>query len=153
MSFKSFEEIILFAIEKEKEAAEFYERLAEQDTPKHLKDTLLGFSKEEKKHQNTLEDVLNKKEKIASYQFKWIPDLKRSNYLVDVEYHKGMGYTDLLRLAMKREEVSLKLYNELMNQIENQDLLKVFKMLAQEEAGHKLKLESIYDDFMAKQGD
>ncbi|MBP1738402.1 MAG: hypothetical protein H6Q48_695, partial [Deltaproteobacteria bacterium] len=28
-----------------------------------------------------------------------------------------------------------------------------FKMLSQEEATHKLKLETIYDDYMAKMGD
>jgi len=32
-------------------------------------------------------------------------------------------------------------------------LVKVFKMLSQEEATHKLKLETIYDDYMAMMGD
>jgi len=32
-------------------------------------------------------------------------------------------------------------------------MTRLFRMLAQEEAKHKLALETIYDDFMASQGD
>jgi len=45
------------------------------------------------------------------------------------------------------------LYNDLMAQVEAKDMVQIFKMLAQEEAGHKLKLETLYDDYMAEQGD
>jgi len=54
---------------------------------------------------------------------------------------------------MKREEKSLKLYNELAGKTEKGSLAKVFQILAQEEAKHKLKLETLYDDHMAKLGD
>jgi rubrerythrin len=65
-----------------------------------------------------------------------------------------MHYTDILRLAMKREEKALQLYNELAEKAaDKQDFVNVFKMLCQEEAKHKQILETIYDDFMAEQGD
>lgn len=153
MSFESFEEIVAFAAEKEKEAVTFYNDLAKQAPNTGAKGTLEGFAKEEGKHYAMLVDLENSKEKLKSYRFEWIPDIKRSNYLVDVEYEKSMGYPELLRLAMKREEKSLKLYNELMEKADKEDLSKVFKMLCQEEAGHKLKLETMYDDYMAEQGD
>ena len=54
---------------------------------------------------------------------------------------------------MKREEKSLKLYNELAEKTDNEDLIKMFKVLSQEEAKHKLTLETLYDDYMAEQGD
>jgi rubrerythrin len=64
-----------------------------------------------------------------------------------------MTYAELLRLAMKREEKALQLYNDLASKSEKSEWVKVFKMLSQEEAKHKLKLETIYDDYMAKMGD
>ncbi|RLB96148.1 MAG: hypothetical protein DRH50_02125 [Deltaproteobacteria bacterium] len=51
------------------------------------------------------------------------------------------------------EEKSLQLYNELADETDRDELRKLFKMLCQEEAGHKLKLETIYDDYMARHGD
>jgi rubrerythrin len=70
-----------------------------------------------------------------------------------MEYHKGMAYNEILMLAMKREEKSLKLYNDFLDQAETQESQKLFKILCQEEAKHKLALETMYDDYMAKMGD
>jgi rubrerythrin len=64
-----------------------------------------------------------------------------------------MAYNELLMLAMKREEGALKLYNELLDNADNDDAKNLFKMLCQEEAKHKLALETMYDDYMAEMGD
>ena len=64
-----------------------------------------------------------------------------------------MHYTDILRLAMKKEEKALKLYNDLMKKTDNEDVIKLFQVLAQEEAKHKGFLEGLFDDYMAEQGD
>ena len=72
---------------------------------------------------------------------------------MDMDVPEDMSYADLLRLAMKREEKALKLYNELLEKAEKEELKNVFKMLCQEEAKHKLALETMYDDYMAEQGD
>ena len=90
---------------------------------------------------------------MSDYKFEWIPDIKRSNYIVDLDYEKGMPYTDILRIAMKREEKSLQLYNDLAENAEMEELKELFKMLSQEEAKHKLGLETLYDDQMEKMGD
>jgi rubrerythrin len=153
MNFNSIEEIISYAIEKEKEAAEFYEDVSRQEPFSGARETLEGFAKEERKHQTILENFNDNKEKIAKYKYKWIPDMKRSDYMVDIEYEKGMHYIDILRLAMKREEKALQLYNFLMSKTDDDDFIKLFKLLAQEEAKHKQTLETLYDDFMAEQGD
>jgi len=90
---------------------------------------------------------------LEEYKFKWIPDMKRSDYMIDLQYQDGMSYTDILRLAMKREEQALKMYNELQKKTDNAEHIKVLKVLCQEEAKHKLFLETLYDDYMAEQGD
>ena len=153
MNFESFEEIIKFAIEKENEAASFYTKAAGQEPFAAIKKALEEMSKEEKKHATLLENLGKNKESIEKYKFKWVPDLKRSDYMVDMTYKPGMPYLDILRLAMKREGVALKMYNDLQGKTDNEEHIKVFKILCQEEAKHKNYLETIYDDFMAAQGD
>ncbi|KKK77857.1 hypothetical protein LCGC14_2849370, partial [marine sediment metagenome] len=45
------------------------------------------------------------------------------------------------------------MFNDLLKQAQKEDIEKLFKILCQEEAKHKLALETLYDDFMAKMGD
>ena len=73
--------------------------------------------------------------------------------MLELEYEKGMSYTDILIVAMKLEEQSLKLYNDLAEKAKDDNLIELFKILAQEEAKHKNILETFYDDYMAEQGD
>ena len=153
MNFDSFEEIIQFAIEKEKEAMAFYEEASRQEPYSGGRETFDAFAQEEKKHQSLLEGFLKGEKSIGDYKFEWIPDMKRSNYMVDIPYEKGMPYAEMLRLAMKREEKSLALYNDLQAKADEAEVVKLFKMLSQEEAKHKLKLETLYDDYMAEMGD
>jgi len=153
MKFGSFEELVNYAIEKEKEAAAFYDEVAGQETFSGSKDMLADFANEERKHQKMLEGILSDKGKLSDYKLTWIPDMKRSNYLVEMKYQKGMHYKDILAIAMKREEKALEFYNDAGRESKNKDHAKMFKILAQEESKHKLGLEKMYDDYMAKQGD
>jgi len=111
------------------------------------------MAEEEKKHESILKNLGDNKALVEEYEFKWIPDMKRSDYMVELKYEDGMNYIDILRLAMKREELALKMYNELQKKTDNAENIKLLKVLCQEEAKHKLFLEGIYDDHMAKQGD
>jgi rubrerythrin len=155
MDFKDLNAVIDFAIEKEIEAAEFYGNASQQEQFSGKKQMLQEFSAEERKHEALLKDLKAGSigEKLDNYDYKWIVDIKRSDYVDAVEYHPGMAYHELLMLAMKREEAALKLYNELLDHSETAEQKKVFKMLCQEEAKHKLALETMYDDFMAQMGD
>lgn len=151
MVFGSVDEILKFAIDKEKEAVAFYSSLAKQATRASLKETLSNFAKEEEKHVALLSDISGNKAKIDSYQFKKITDLKISDYMVEMEYKEGMPMPDILKIAMKREEKAVKLYSSLADQTDNADAKKVFMILVQEESKHKLGLESLYDDYLASQ--
>ncbi|MGD2126040.1 MAG: ferritin family protein [Desulfobacteraceae bacterium] len=153
MSFESFEEIIQFAIEKEKEAVAFYEDAGRQEPYSGARQTFEEFADEERKHQALLEGFLKGERSLADYKFEWIPDMKRSDYMLGLTYERGMPYAEILRLAMKREEKALQLYNDLQGKADDPDLVKIFKMLSQEEAKHKLAIETLYDDYMAEMGD
>jgi rubrerythrin len=155
MDFNHLDEIIDFAIAKEVEAEEFYKSVAQQESFAGKKEMFLEFAAEEKKHQTLLGDLKSGKvgKSLDDYKFKWITDIKRSNYVHDVAYRPGMAYQEILLLACKREEKALALYNELQVKAEMEDARKVFKVLCQEEARHKLVLETLYDDYMAEMGD
>ncbi len=155
MKFNSVEEILDFAIEREKEAVAFYRDLSQKESLPGSREMFADFVEQEKKHVELLTKIKTGQadSMVESYRFKWIPDIKRSNYVVDTEYHEDMGYHEILMLAMKREEKALALYNDLLGQAETEAAKKVFKILCQEEAKHKLTLETLYDDYMAKMGD
>jgi ferritin len=84
MEFENLTAILDFAIENELEAAEFYTTISKEETFSGACKMFEEFSREERKHQQLLED---------------------------------------------------------------------FKVLCQEEAKHKLALETMYDDYMAEMGD
>ena len=156
MHFENLEEIIDFAVEKEREAAEFYQKISnDEEDFSGSKEMFAEFAAEEQKHEKILQEFKTKgiTKSLAEYQLKWITDIKRSDYLVDLEYEQGMPYNEILLLAMKREEKALKLYNDFLEQADTDEGKKLFKILCQEEAKHKLALETIYDDYMAKMGD
>ncbi len=151
MNFGSVDEVLTFAIDREKEAVEFYASLAQEATRDSLKQTFESFSKEEQKHVELLSDISGNKEKIDAYELKAITDLKISDYLVEKEYETGMPMPEILKLAMKKEEMAVKLYTTLGEQTDDADAKKVFQILVQEEAKHKLALETMYDDYLADQ--
>jgi rubrerythrin len=71
--------------------------------------------------------------------------------MVEKDYEEGMPMPEILKVAMKREEKAVKLYQTLADQTDNADAKKVFLMLVQEESKHKLALETMYDDYLAEQ--
>ncbi len=155
MEFKKLQDIIDFAIEREKEAAAFYETAARETSMSGVKDMLLEFAEQERKHQSMLENMESAgvQESVSEYPLKWIKDIKRSDYMVELNYEPGMAYNEILAIGMKREEKALALYNELLKEAQTDEQKKLFQILCQEEAKHKLFLETKYDDYMAEMGD
>jgi len=150
MSESSFSEIIQFAIEKEVEAMNFYKELSETAKNPAMKPVFLQWSNEEKKHKEMLEkvDVENVEGGGAGVS---VTNLKIGDYLVDVEPSPDMSYQDALIVAIKREEKAFKLYEDLESQTTNKALQDTFNVLKKEEAKHKLKLETEYDEYILNQ--
>jgi rubrerythrin len=144
MEEKKFKEIIKFAIDKEIKSYNFYTRASKVAKFSGAKDLFSDLAKEEVGHRKLLEKLDMKK--IAKAKIEKVPDLKISDYMVDVEFKPDMPYADILRGAMKMEERALKLYNDMKESNKDKDLKKLFTFLANEEAKHKLRLEKIYDE-------
>ena len=143
---KTFEEVISFAIEKEAGAVALYEAASKMVKRTSAKAMFDEFAAEERKHREILENL--EKQDVSEYTLEKIPDMKISDYLHDVEFRPDMDYQDILILAMKREEKSKSLYTHLANITDDPEMKKLFQALVQEEAKHKLKLETEYDEYV-----
>ena len=144
MDEKKFDDMLHFAIEREIESVHFYTEASQKVKHSGMKELFLDFVQQEKKHKQKLEDV--RKGKIRLIHIREIPDLKISDYLVESELSPEASYADILRIAMKREERSVKLYTNLKEKNTDQTLIHLFAFLIQEESKHKYALEKLYDD-------
>ena len=148
MEEKQFKEIIKFAIDKEIRAYDFYTSAGQVAKYSGAKELFSDLAKEEVGHRKLLEKL--DMEKIAKVRIEPVPNLKISDYMADVGFKPDLSYADILRAAMKMEERSLKLYTDMKESNKDKDLNKVFTLLANEEAKHKLRLEKIYDEEILK---
>lgn len=148
MDLKQYGGIIQFAIEKEKDAFNFYTKASQVAKYSGARELFIDFSKEEEKHRKLLEEITL--EKIDQLRVETVPDLKISDYMVDVEFRPDLSYADILRVAMKMEERSLKLYTDLRETAKGEEMNKLFEFLASQEAKHKYSLEKKYDEDILK---
>jgi len=148
MDEKKFQEIIQFAIQREIESMDFYDKASKLVKNSGTRDLFGDFVKQEEGHKKKLEEV--QAGKIVLGKIEKIPNLKISDYMVDAELKPNISYADILRIAMKREEHSVKLYSDLNEKNEEESLKKLFTFLMQEESKHKYAIEKIYDDEVLK---
>lgn len=149
MDIKLFQEIIGFAIEKESETEAFYENLSNIVEKPQSVIVLRELAAEERRHRQFLEEL--DISKISEMAIKEIPDLKISEFLPEVTFSADIEYRDILVMAIKAEEKSHRLYKTMARQYQDPELRKLFELLAQEEAKHKLKLETEYDEYVLKE--
>jgi rubrerythrin len=143
-----YREVVRFAAEKEVQAYEFYMKAAEMTPYSGAKELFGELAGEEKRHRELLQEI--RIEKVLQLRLDPVPDLKISDYLVEEELQPDADYASILRVAMKMEEHSLHLYNDLRDAAGDEDLRKLFTFLAQQEARHKLRLEKVYDEEILK---
>ena len=141
-NFKSVDDILDFAIGREVEAIELYSDLLRKVEKPEMRSALKGFIKEELEHKEKLET--EKAEGIV-LKDEEVGNLGIAEYVEGGEARPDMSYKDLLILAMKKEAVSVKLYNDLAKMAQDEKLKDTFLLLAQEEAEHKLRFELEYD--------
>jgi len=149
MDKNEFNEIIDFAVAREKEAIEFYRDLQKIAKFQSIKKMLKDFEKMEEGHVNLLENIREKG--FAAIREKNVPDLKISEYIEQTEFSEDMNYQDILIVGMKREEASKNLYEDLAIRFSDSEIKKLFLRLAAEETEHKLKFERLYDEEILKE--
>lgn len=147
--FSSINDILDFAILAEQEAVDFYTELAGSSTNENSKKIFLDFAKEEIDHKAKLVNI--KSSGTLTLGGSTIPDMKVSDYMVDVIIKPGLSYQDVLIVAMKKEKVAFKLYMDLSAKADDDAFKTLFLGLAMEESKHKLKFEIEYDEHVLRE--
>jgi len=147
------EGIIRRAIRFEEDAYSFYTEASEMVKLPHIKDMLNELAGEEVKHKEKLEDLLagDTEQIIAAKQSQKIQDLKLAEYLVAPPLDEDATLQDVLMIAMQREKNSHDFYNLMAGIASTEAAKELFQFLAQEELGHKNKVEVLYDDIIYKE--
>ena len=142
----TFEDIIYFAIAEESGANELYKKMSDCVERPNAKVMFDELAAEEVKHKEFFEKL--SEERVSDLPLEKVTDLKISDYLVDIPFRPDMEYQDILIMAMKKEESAVKLYDDMAAKVQKPELQKLLKFMAQEEAKHKLRLETEYDDIV-----
>lgn len=149
MKFDSIDAILDYAIEKEQDAADFYNGLANRMDKEYMKQIFTQFAKEEMGHRRKLEGV--KEGKFLLSAEKKVMDLKIGDKLTDVDLDANIDFQQALILAMKAEKAAYRLYTDLASASDKKEMQETFNALAQEEAKHKLRFEIEYDDYVLRE--
>lgn len=144
MEFSTIEDILEFALEKEDASYRLYKSAAKTSINLSAKKLFEEMAQQEANHKRFIQQL--DREKIERYKSRQTPDLKISEYLVDIPYREDMTYQEILVYSMKSEEKACRLYAEAETMTDDPELKKLFRMLANEEKKHKFYLESLYDD-------
>ena len=147
------EGIIQRAIQVEEDAYDFYTGASEMVKLPHVKDMLNELAGEEVKHKQKLEDLLagDTEKIVAAGQSQKIQDLKLADYLVAPPLDEDVTIQDVLMIAMQREKNAHDFYNLMAGLAASEAAKDLFQFLAQEELGHKNKVEVLYDDIIYKE--
>ncbi|ADT83335.1 ferritin family protein [Thermococcus barophilus] len=140
----SLKELLEMAITSEIGAREFYESLASNIEIKPLKEKISWLAEEERKHEELLrrihsemfsgEEIKTPKEHIG-------PELKPvAKKLQDVK-----DIIDLIRWAMKAEEMAAQFYEELEKLVEGEEKKKLMRYLSDMEKSHYYALRAEYE--------
>jgi rubrerythrin len=144
--FRTFEEIIDYAIDNEMNEIEFYSDLAERMDRKNVKQLLRNIALEKTARMLRLEKMKDLK---IDFDLGEVQDLKIAGSLKDIDITKSdLSYQEALILAMKKEKEKFKFYSEMAEAAVNDECRKTFLALANEEARQKLKFEIEYDEFI-----
>lgn len=133
------QEILAFAMAKERASADFYRRWAARVRQEDVRSLLLQLADEEEGHLERLRSVPVETLLGASPP---PPDFQLSEGLASIEPAANLTYLEALQLAINREAASIALYERLRKHAG--DAASLFASLANEERRHKHSLEERY---------
>lgn len=142
--FRTFEEIIDYAIEKEMDEIEFYSEIAERMDRENVKGLFRNIALEKTARMLRLEKMKDVKPVLNLDE---IQDLKMAGILQDIDNTKNdLSYQDVLIIAMKKEKAKFKFYLNMAESAVSKECKDTFMALANEEARQKLRFEIEYDE-------
>ena len=146
----TFKDAIKIAIKEEIKAYNLYLETSKKVSGAGTKKMLEELAEMEKGHRKILEGVIeNQKSELLGKNIpRQSPGI--ADFLVEVELAEHSSVQDVMIFAMKAEEKAFKFYTELKMRFAGTELENLFDNLAEEEKGHKIKLENEYDEFVLR---
>ena len=149
--FKSVDEILEYAIGREVAARDFYELLASRTENQHLRVMMEQLAVEERRHRQMLETELMKRGRVVR-DTERVGESEKCNDDEFLESALHMEQRVLLQMAIGRESKSFRLYVDLAQLAESEELQETFLTLAEEEARHRVLFELEYDSIKEGNG-
>jgi rubrerythrin len=143
--FDAFGRILDFAINEENKACDFYLRLAQRMKNPWIRKAFEALAREEFRQKERLLKI--KRERRVAPTFEKIRDLKVTEYVTaEVHLREDMDTREALIIAIKAKQSAERFYLNLAAKANDRGAREAFLQLAQDEADHRRKLETEYDD-------
>lgn len=145
MDLDKYKAVISDAIQAEINAKSFYEIVGSRVKDSYLKELFQELAGEEAKHEKILSDILNEEQMDATF-FDFDKDFRVAETIDMPAVTDDMDLKDAIGIAMKNEEIAMKIYTTLAENCEDTELKAVFLDLAAMERSHKFKMEKSFLD-------
>jgi rubrerythrin len=149
--FENIEEIIDFAIQRERDAQATYLSYAGQTERRGFSDLLLKMAEMEKAHELKLIALKQGQNTATLFTPPRGEDLGLAETLVDVPFSPNMDYGDFLVLVIQKEREAEQLYRNLERLTTSPDVRNMFALLADEERKHRDWAQERYDEDILKE--
>jgi rubrerythrin len=134
-----YDEILAFAIEKERGAERFYLQWADRAEDPEVRELLRHLASDEQRHARRLEEI-DAQELLGSGRPP--SDFRLADLIEEAEPRETMTLVDALSIAIQREVRAIELYERLRRHASTGE--KLFAALADDERRHKHQLELRY---------
>jgi rubrerythrin len=148
--FKTINDIVSLALEKEREAVLFYVQASSLVANPGTRVMLKELADEEEKHVSILIDIQSGKA-IETVGTKPLPPaMDLGKYLVSEPIRDNSTPQDIMIIAIKREDKAITFYSSQLPVVSGTELQSVFEHLLRWEQEHKERLEAEYDRVVLK---
>lgn len=148
---ESIEEIIDFAIQRERDAQANYLSYAGRTERRGFSDLLLKMAEMEKAHELKLVALKQGQDTATLFSPPEGEDLGLAEILVEVPFSADMDYGDFLVLVIQKEREAENLYRKLERLTTSPEVRRMFALLADEERKHRDWAQERYDEEILKE--
>ncbi|HPD45382.1 MAG TPA: ferritin family protein [Anaerohalosphaeraceae bacterium] len=144
LEFRSIEDVLKFAIQKEETSYFFYMDLAD-GADEETAQLFSEIAQEELKHRQQLQLEMMKLGRVIDADEKWLE--RSADYVLEERAPLDFTGAEALKIAITKEQAAYRLYIDLIRVTQNQEIIEAFMIMAEEEIRHKLRFEAAYDNY------
>ncbi len=138
LKFRTFDEVLDFAIVQEKAAQQFYAKLAQEVQDSDVKEFYRQLTVEEREHEKRL---LSLKGYAYALREPDLRDLSESGYLDAMPVPANVSLKEALQFAIRKERSAEHLYSLLADLVQQEELEQLFRVLSGQELHHRQVFE------------